>query len=76
MSVKFGLWTFHKLSKWQKKFDFIDFWLPYSSGLLSLSTSDCVIKTTISRRSENIRLLLKALCGGSMACKSDVGSGT
>jgi len=29
MSVTFGLWTFHKLSKRQKNFDFIDFWLPY-----------------------------------------------
>jgi len=28
MSVKFGLWTFHKLSKRQKIFDFIYFWLP------------------------------------------------
>jgi len=27
MSVKFGLWTFHELSKRQKNFDFIDFWL-------------------------------------------------
>ena len=29
ISVTFGLWTFHKLWKRQKKFDFIDFWLPY-----------------------------------------------
>jgi len=28
-SVKFGFWAFHKHSKQQKKFDFIDFWLPY-----------------------------------------------
>ena len=28
ISVKFGLWTFHKLLKLQKIFDFIDFWLP------------------------------------------------
>jgi len=28
MSVKFGLWTFHKLWKRQKNFDFIGFWLP------------------------------------------------
>jgi len=28
MNVKFGLWTFHELSKRQKIFDFIDFWLP------------------------------------------------
>jgi len=27
ISVKFGLWTFHKLSKRQKNFDFIDFCL-------------------------------------------------
>jgi len=30
MSVKFGFWSFHKLWKRQKIFDFIDFWLPYS----------------------------------------------
>jgi len=29
MSEKFGLWTFHELSKRQKNFDFTDFWLPY-----------------------------------------------
>jgi len=29
MSVKFGLWTFHKLWNKQKNFEFIDFWLPY-----------------------------------------------
>jgi len=28
MSMKFGLWTFHKLLKRQNNFDFIDFWLP------------------------------------------------
>jgi len=28
MSVKFGLWTFHELSKRQKNFDFIDFGCP------------------------------------------------
>ena len=28
MNMKFGLWTFHKLQKRQKNFDFIDFWLP------------------------------------------------
>ena len=28
VSMKFGLWTFHKLLKRQKNFDFIDFWLP------------------------------------------------
>jgi len=28
MIVKFGLWTFHELSKRQKNFDVIDFWLP------------------------------------------------
>jgi len=28
MSVKIGLWTFHKLKKKQKNFNFIDFWLP------------------------------------------------
>jgi len=28
ISVKFGFWTFHKLLKKQKNFDFIDFWLP------------------------------------------------
>jgi len=28
ISVKFGLWTFRELSKRQKNFDFIDFWLP------------------------------------------------
>ena len=28
MSMKFGLRTFHKLLKRQKKFDCIDFWLP------------------------------------------------
>jgi len=28
MSVKFRLWAFDKLNKRQKKFDFIDFWLP------------------------------------------------
>jgi len=28
MSVKFGLWTLHKLLKKQKYFDFNDFWLP------------------------------------------------
>jgi len=28
ISVKFSLWTFHKLLKKQKIFDFIDFWLP------------------------------------------------
>jgi len=33
MSVKFGLWTFHKLWKRQNNFDFVDFWLPYSSLL-------------------------------------------
>jgi len=27
-SVKFGLWTFHKLLKRQKNFDFIEFWFP------------------------------------------------
>jgi len=35
MSVKFGLWTFHKLCKTQKNFDFIDFWLPNHSASLS-----------------------------------------
>jgi len=30
--MNFGLWTFHELSKQQKKFDFIDFWLPYNRG--------------------------------------------
>jgi len=29
MSVKFGLWTFRDLSKQQKNFGFIDFWLPW-----------------------------------------------
>jgi len=28
ITVKFGLWTFHKLVKRQKKLDFRDFWLP------------------------------------------------
>ena len=28
MSVKFGLWTFHELSKRKKNFYFIDFCLP------------------------------------------------
>jgi len=28
ISVKLGLWTFHKRFKTQKIFDFIDFWLP------------------------------------------------
>jgi len=28
ISVKFGLWTFHKLYNKEKKFDFLDFWLP------------------------------------------------
>jgi len=27
--VKFGFWTFRKLLKGQKNFDFIDFWLAY-----------------------------------------------
>jgi len=27
-SVKIGLWKFQKLSKRQKNFDFIDFWMP------------------------------------------------
>jgi len=30
ISVRFGFWMFHKLSKMQKMFDFIDFWMPYS----------------------------------------------
>jgi len=29
ISVKFGLWTFHKLLKRWKNFDLVDFWLPY-----------------------------------------------
>jgi len=28
MSVKFGLWTFHKVQKQQKIFDFVDFRCP------------------------------------------------
>jgi len=28
ISVKFGLWKFHKFLKRQTNFDFIDFWLP------------------------------------------------
>jgi len=28
MNVKFGLWAFREVSKRQKNFDFIDFWLP------------------------------------------------
>jgi len=28
ISMKFGLWTFQKLLRKQKNFDFIDFWLP------------------------------------------------
>jgi len=34
ISVKFGLWTFHKLLKRQKKFHFIDFWFPLVITLL------------------------------------------
>ena len=29
MNVKFGLWTFQKLSKRQTNFDFIDFWIDF-----------------------------------------------
>jgi len=37
INMKFGLWTFHNLMKWQKNFDFIDFWLPYSLVLSLLA---------------------------------------
>jgi len=37
MRVKFGLWTFDQPWKWQKNFDFMDFWLPYWSCLCYLS---------------------------------------
>jgi len=41
ISVKFGLWTFHKLLKRQKKIDFTAFWLPYL-----LPSIFCVVKRT------------------------------
>jgi len=37
MSVKFGLWTFHKLWKRQKSFDFIDFGWPNRDKLSHLA---------------------------------------
>jgi len=45
ISMKFGLWTFHTLSKRQKNFDFIDLWLPYLWHISTYCTTNIGIMT-------------------------------